>query len=153
MCLIIFKVPVKGISLANGETVLSVTAKCSSNAPTKLTGCSFFTGLLSEFWQASLDLANWHNQCPRQKITNVCCYLFLFLFSLFPFPSQIPLAIIWLSPISWHWNAACWLVYSGWDDWGKDWGPGPKCHYWVGLIALSYSRNRWFFLMQQSHWD
>lgn len=55
------------------------------------------------------------------KITNICCYLFLFLF-LFPFPSQIPVAIISLGPISCHWSTACWLVYSGWDDWGKDWG-------------------------------
>ena len=121
MCLIIFKVPVKGISLANGETVLSVTAKCSSNVPTKLTSCSFFRGLLSEFWQTWLDLANWHNQCPLQKYPTFVVICF-FLSLPFPFPSLIPLAIIWLSPISWHWNKPCWLVYSGWDNWGKDWG-------------------------------
>lgn len=160
MCLIIFKVPLKDISSANGETVLSVTAKCSSNVPTKVTCHSSLQALI---W--ILTDTGRHSQIGQIGaisilVTNNCnLLLVVFLSFLFPFPSQIPLAIIWLSPISLHRNKAYWLICSGEDNWSREWAwtemsflSGPDCivagkkfviFFPNAIITLKLARNPW----------
>lgn len=81
MCLIIFKVPVKGISLANGETVPSVTAKCSSKKTLRQNDELLLSAGSYLNLTGNIRFGKLVQSVSQSKINSIYCYLLLFPFN------------------------------------------------------------------------